>query len=329
MTANHSPEFTRTQVTLATELVEVALAAGDLERAAEGYEHRATALFELGDLRGAKADFATLSKLAAELRQPSHDWLVAVYGALVALLEGELAHAENLVAGARSLAERVLSWNAAVSYGLQLFMLRREQGKLEEVEDLVRRSVEEYPTYPIWRCVLIGMAAELGYVGEARAALEALAADRFATLPFDEEWLVSMSLLAQTARALGDVEHASVLYELLLPYSERVAVAYTEISAGSVSHYLGLLAATMERWDDAARHFEAALVVNARIGARPWLAHTQEDYAQMLLAQRTTDRDKALELLGDALATYRDLGMETWAQKESPTASRPATRSHG
>ena len=331
VTANHSPEFTHTQVTLATELAEVALTAGDLERAAEGYEQRAGALFELGDLPGAKADLATLSRLAAELRQPSHDWLVAIHSAVVALLEGELADAENLVAGARSLAEHVLSWNTAVSYGIQLFMLRREQGRLGEVEDTVRRSVEEYPTYTMWRCVLIDMTAELGYMAEARATLEALAADRFAAVPFDEDWLVSMSLLAQTARALGDAEHASVLYELLLPYSERVAVAYAEISVGSVSHYLALLAATMQRWDDAARHFEAALAMNARIGARPWLAHTQEDYAQMLLAQRT-DRDKALGLLDDALATYHDLGMQACAQtlasKETPAAGRPATRSH-
>ncbi|MEK6272993.1 MAG: hypothetical protein AABM42_10160 [Actinomycetota bacterium] len=193
--------------------------------------------------------------------------------------------------------EDAQSWSAAVSYRLQLYVLRREQARLEEVEDLVRSSVEEYPTYPIWRCVLTQMAAELGYTAEARAALEALAADRFASLSFDEGWLVSVGLLAETASALGDAERASLLYELLLPYGDRVAVAYPEISTGSVARYLGLLASTMRRWDDAARHFENALAMNERIGARPWLARTQSEYAQMLVARDAPgDTEKARRL---------------------------------
>jgi tetratricopeptide (TPR) repeat protein len=47
-------------------------------------------------------------------------------------------------------------------------------------------------------------------------------------------------------------------------------------------------------------------------GARPWLAHTQDDYARMLLARAGPgDRERAQELLDAALATYRELGMET------------------
>ena len=102
---------------------------------------------------------------------------------------------------------------------------------------------------------------------------------------------------------------AAVLYELLLPYGDRVAVGYPEISTGAVARYLGLLAASMERWNSAERHFDDALKINTRIGAHPWLAHTQHDYARMLLPCATTDREKALELLAEALATYRDLGM--------------------
>jgi len=318
MAANQHSENIRTQVTLATELVLVAMETGDLERAAEGHGSRLTAQIELGEMRKAKADLTAVAKLAEELRQPSQDWLVAVYSALVALLEGELAEAEGLIAGALRLGERAQSWNAAVAYGLQLYVLRREQGRLAEVEDLVRRSVEEYPTYPIWRCVLAQMAAELGHTAEAREALEALAADRFATLPFDEGWLVSVGLLAESARALGDVERASVLFELLLPYSDRVAVSYPEISTGSVSRNLGLLATVMERWDDAERHFEEALEVNERIGARSWLARTREDYAWMLLARgKPADRDKARKLRSAAAATYRELGMAPTTRRHS------------
>ena len=109
--------------------------------------------------------------------------------------------------------------------------------------------------------------------------------DDFAGVPVDEEWLASMCLLADLAASLGDTRRARVLYEFLSPYRERVGTSYPEISVGAVSRYLGLLVAVESRWDDAERHFEDAIEVNRRIGARPWLAHTQEDYARMLLAR--------------------------------------------
>jgi tetratricopeptide (TPR) repeat protein len=310
----HSPDFTPEQVGRATELIEVAAEAGDLERAAEGYEHRAVALLELADMPGAKADFAAMAKLAEELRQPSQEWYVAVYNALVALLEGELAEAESLIAGALSLGERALSRIAAVCYRLQLYMLRREQGRLVEIEGLVRRSVDEFPHFPIWRCAWAQIAAELGHAAEAHSWLGDLAADNLAKVPFMDDWHVSMVLLAETASTLDDIEHAASLYRRLLPYGDRVAISYNAISTGSVARHLGLLAATLERWDDAQGHFEDALATNERIGARPWLAHTYTDYARMLVARGGPgDRDRTLELAGFAVQGYRSLGMDSFA----------------
>jgi DNA-binding NarL/FixJ family response regulator len=46
------------------------------------------------------------------------------------------------------------------------------------------------------------------------------------------------------------------------------------------------------------------------MGARPWLAHTQHQYAVMLLARNQPgDRDKAVSLLHEALTTARELEM--------------------
>jgi hypothetical protein len=101
-----------------------------------------------------------------------------------------------------------------------------------------------------------------------------------------------------------------MLYELLLRYADRVATTYPEISLGPVSRYLGLLAATTNRSDDAVRHFEDALAMSERIGARPWLAHTQDDYGHFLIRRgRLDDPDRAHELLDCARATYAELGM--------------------
>ena len=152
---------------------------------------------------------------------------------------------------------------------------------------------------------------EVGQTTLARERFELFAESDFARLTFDEEWLVSMGLLAEQATALKDAERARTLYDLLVPYADRVATSYSEACTGSVSRYLGLLAATSSRRELAGRHFDDAIVMNERIGARPWLAQTQEDYARMLIEGGTerADRSQALALLDRAESTYLDLGM--------------------
>jgi tetratricopeptide (TPR) repeat protein len=325
MASHHSPDFTREQAEIANELVQVALQANDLERAVDGYDGHFLASVELADLSSAYADLDAMAALAEELRQPAQRWLVAVYRALLALLEGRLEEAEQLIIETRSLGERAQDWDATVVYGLQLYLLRREQGRVSEIKELVRRAAVDNPTYPIWRCVLVSVLAELGSTSEARTELEALAADGFGRLPFDEEWEVSLCFLAETAARLDDAAGAATLYGLLVPYADRVAISYPEISVGPVARFLGILAAATARWDDAERHFRDSLELSARIGARPSLAHTQTDYAQMLLGRDDrSGSDEVVILLDQALATYRELGMDSHARRVASLRERAA-----
>jgi DNA-binding SARP family transcriptional activator len=324
ISSSHSPEFTPEQVTRATELVAVAIEAGELELAVEGYEHRAEARLELGDMTGAKADLEEMAKLAARLRQPSQDWFVTELRAHQALLEGRLVEAERLIAEALDLGQKAESWSAAVSFGLQMYMLRSHQGRIAEIEHDVRRSVTDYPTYPIWRCVLTNMTAKLGGGSEASELLDGLADDGFSAIPFNEMWMGSMNFLAEAAALLDHRAGADALYALLLPYADRVAVATPEMSAGAVARALGLLAATLGRLDEAEGHFDHAIALNDGIGARPWSAYAREDYARVLLdgggAARAT---RAEELLLQAERTFRELGMDGDAVR---AAQRIATR---
>ena len=279
---HHSPDHVRAQLELATELIEVAGRAGDKERVFDGHEERFDALVELGDVEAARAELAAMARVARDLRQPSQAWLVGAHEALLALFAGSLEEAERLVEAARDLGERTQGWNATVTHRLQLYALRREQDRLGEIEDLIRRSVAEFPTYPIVRCVQTHVLAALGAHDEARAALETLTRGRCAALPFDEEWLVSTCLLADAAVALGASRSSTVLYELLAPYDDHVAISYPEVSIGAVALRLGALAATIRRGDDARRHFADALAMHDRIGAHRWHARTEREAARLL-----------------------------------------------
>jgi tetratricopeptide (TPR) repeat protein len=90
-----------------------------------------------------------------------------------------------------------------------------------------------------------------------------------------------------------------------------------------VERVLGLLATVMSRHDDATSHFEAALERNARIRSPLWVAYTQHDYARMLLLRgRPGDRERARELLDQALATVEELGFTSLAAHVRPLRLR-------
>jgi tetratricopeptide (TPR) repeat protein len=247
--------------------------------------------------------------------------------ATVALFQGRFEEGERLMDEALALGEGAQRSDAVLSYRIQRFTLARECGGLEEIEETIQRSLDEYPARPMFRCMLASLYADLGREREAREVFESLAAGRFGKLPVTNEWLFSLGFLVEVASFLGDLERAETLYELLLPYSTRNASTADYIATGSVSRYLGVLASTMSRWGDAERHFEDAVAMNGRIRARPSLAHAQEDYARMLVERgRPDDREKHRELLTEALKAYRELGMDAFAAKVSRSLRRLPSR---
>ena len=289
-----SPANTRELLDQSTELLRIALEVGDLERIFEAHDHRLERLFELGEMGAASAELGAMARVAERLRQPTQSALVTGCRARLALHEGRLEDAAELIdAGSAATGEGSDTAKLAFTFQLQRHLLERELGRLGAAAQLVRRSIDAYPDRPIWRCALAQLEAELAHEDEARRALDALAADRFSAILFDDSWLASMCFLAEATALLGDAERAAVLYERLLPYADRVAVTYSEISLGSVARYLGLLAAAIGRPSEAELHLDAAEKANRRIGARPWLDRSRRDRERLSSASAAARRPRA------------------------------------
>ena len=315
------PDRAEERVAIAAEILGLAEEAGDDERTFEALFWRLETLLDMGDLPGMRALLEVSAGMADDLKQPAQLWYVAVTRALLALFEGRLGEAEELIGRALALGQRAQSWEALVYYRIQMFGLRSAQGRLEEMEEILRRSVEEYPGYPVLRCVLASVLCELERDAECDLIFEGLAADDFAELPRDEEWLFGMTLLASACAFLGDVPRAKVLHDLLVPYADRNALSVPDLSTGSVSRSLGVLAATAGDRDGAIAHFEEALTMNARMGALPWLAHTEHEYARVLLDGAAGEEvERARGLLRVAVDSYRELGMDSWADRAAAEA---------
>jgi DNA-binding SARP family transcriptional activator/tetratricopeptide (TPR) repeat protein len=313
-----APDTISECLALADELRDVAGHIGDRERVHEGHFHRFVAQLVIGDVVEAEKDLAASSRITEELRQPAQLWQVRASQAMLALAAGRLTEAEELMQQALVLGERAQPGWAMNAYRFQRYTLGDFRGQFEEAEPAIRDSAAAYPARPVFRCALAHIHARLGLGSDAQRALDALARDAFSTVPFDMEWLVAMSLLAETCSIVGDLESSAVLHGMLLPWAAFNAADPVEGVRGSVSRYLGLLAATMERWDDAACHYEDAIAMNERMGARPWLAYTQSDYGHMLRDRgNPEDTARADELLAAAEETYRELGMASDARGDN------------
>ncbi len=233
------------------------------------------------------------------------------------------SRSEALTAGRRALAP-----DAVFVFQIQMFVLRKELGQLQAIESEIAGFVEAYPTRSLCRCVLANLHSELGRHEEARSIFEEYAASGFAELPLDDEWLLSTTLLSEVCTALADVPRAATLYKLLLPQSTMVACLWNEVSVGSVSRYLGRLCATQSRWQDAAAHFESALEINRRMGARSWLAHTYRDYAFALLqSDGPGAAERATDMLGQATVIDQELGVDALVRPGLST-TKLATPAH-
>jgi predicted ATPase len=303
-----APDTLSDVLALAAELQEVSRS--DRERIVAASMLRHSVGLVLGEVRNDDPALAAALAVAEELGQPTQLWLITATRALVALGTGKLREAEKLMSFARELGERALPEGAIPHHEMQRYTLALFRGGVEEVEPGIHQLAAAYPARPVFRCAVAHVHASLRRAADARRVLDALAAHEFATIPFDQEWLFALTLLVEVCVFLSDANRAAELYDLLRPWGGLNAVDPAEGFMGSVWRYLGLLATLLGRTDVAAAHFEDALVANERMGARPWLAYTQHDYAQLLRSRDGPgDRGRAENLLAAARVMYSELGM--------------------
>ena len=302
--------------------------AQDTKLETAGEHHRAMVFLETGRMAEYREALDAAQRLAAELRQPAVRCLATVVTASLALLEGRFADAEALIESALRSGASSVPWDAVIFSQVQRFALRIEDGRLAEMEPAIRRSVEEFPTRPLFRCLLARLLTELGDEDGARSVFEQLAADRFAVIPVNNDLLLSLSHLAEVAWFLRDAGRGAVLHGLLLPYRGLV-VDTLETSTGAVDRYLGLTALTAGDLETAERHLHDALHLSTRIGSQPWTARTQADLASLLLARdQPGDREQAAGLLQAALGTARRLGMTVFAERAREDLARAGGDGH-
>jgi class 3 adenylate cyclase/tetratricopeptide (TPR) repeat protein len=299
--ATFAPDLLEQRLAYINIQLESSDASGHLEAACEAYGWRATSMIESGRLDSVHSDVKSMQRLADAIGQPWYRAMAQQRRAMVAQLSADYATAEALANESLS-AVRDQQMALLAGYAGLTWAVRRDQGRLSEVESALIDFSRLAPDVPAWQSTLAVTALELGRFDDARVALQALVAKGLDAIPRDWLWLATMVLASEVAAEIADLELVRELSDLLRPYERRgVPIAIGVGYLGTTSRALGLLASRIGDHRTAVRDLSDAIAIEERLGAPTYVARAKLALARMYFERgEAEDSRRASELLREA-----------------------------
>ncbi len=303
-------------LTLAAELEALSVPGTDPWHELYATSNQIRALVCLGRLAEATTMLERHVAFSERGRYPAFQFVGHAFEAVLLLAAGRFDAAEEAAERAHTLGSAGNSPFDAGVYGLQMFAIRREQGRLEEVVPVLKLVAAAQTDQPMWRPGLAALYTDLGMLDEARTQFEALAPGGFRAIPRDSVWPACAAFLADVCVALDDASRARVIYEELSPFAGRNLMAGMTISVGPAERFLAKLAALLGQVELADTHFVSALALAERSGSPVWQARVLHDHARLHATQGRTA--EAVDLGRQARQIALMLGMKGLASAPVP-----------
>jgi AAA ATPase domain len=290
----------------------LAIELGDRERLLRTLGRLAVTHLSLGELAAADARIAAFEALARELKAPWIGWRAQAMRSMRAAMHGRFEEAEQLGDEALRLGKDAGDPAAERIWLTSREGLLRAAHRLDEMlawEPRARRARASFSNASFWQATGAALVhARREDRDNVRAYLE--------LLPDGYRWpvanLFALFFLIEPAALAGTPDLTSDLYDRLraLP-DEYVTLGMAFLSwEGPVSRLRGVLAASLERWDEAWAEFEDAAARCRRLDVRPHLARAEYDHGCARLRRGAAgDGERARELFESARAHAKELGM--------------------
>jgi DNA-binding CsgD family transcriptional regulator len=293
-----------------------------------GAKWRIDAALEGGDTATAEDELARVSALAQRTRLPLVRWHDLRLRASYVALHGRFAEALALneqarVVGATELAQDLSAAGMSGAFLYQYAMVTGTDVDLDGEAVPLLELADDVPIVQASRAVV-------ALVGGRRDE----AADRYAALRprvGDPDFVESAGVaetLVPLVEEFGDAEAAGAVATIIAGITARGPVDAAGAGVyccGSLEVLLGRLAAVRAEWDDAVAHFEEALRVDTRTGARPAAVNDRIGLAGALLDRgHAADLPRVRELTLAAAAAARRLGMPVPERRAAALAERAA-----
>jgi tetratricopeptide (TPR) repeat protein len=199
----------------AVELRRIALETRDFDKLGPAGAYRALASYMGGELAGWYAGLEDMRLVVAKTGQPFWDWVVGCHEHCHQFMAGDFAQAEATAERLRQLGYTFGSDDTEGPYGIQMFMLRRETGRLEQVRPLITGDPAEDDA---WLPGLLAMYTELGMDRSAHRVLWILLDSLDEAERATAVWPAVVTFLAQAAIRLADDDALDVVEPLVAEY---------------------------------------------------------------------------------------------------------------
>jgi DNA-binding CsgD family transcriptional regulator/tetratricopeptide (TPR) repeat protein len=307
-----APQFLAERHELATRACQLAHQARQPLAELWGHVWLVDAAFQAGDLAAVDYELGRIEQFAAYRKHGLAWWhlhrLRATRAALVGDLDAAVAHNE----AARAVALQIGAGSTTGLYYAFLNQLALLRGTIDrEAAEATLAMLQQVPGIPLVRIFIPLIYALLGERDLARATFE-----EFRHMPGTVEvglrWAALLAHIGITAVMLDDTETADRVYTELSGLAPTYAAdgSGPVFCIGSLQRPIGDLALTTGRVDEAIRRYTDAIEMNARIGARPFLALSRFGLAKALVAKGGPgDLRTARTLAAEAAAEFRRLGL--------------------
>lgn len=252
-----------------SEIVDVAVAAGDGPLELLGRRLRFVAALEAGDRAAVDDEAGAFARRAAVLANPLYSWYVPLWGAQHALIVGDLDQAEAQIDEVEALGRAAGSTNGPMLAAVARLMIADERGDHAGVIAMVESLGTDAPELTDYLSAIGSMAwarLNAGQVAEAAALLDRLHAVGLEEVAVDAEWLANLFNVVRTAAAL-DHPLLPLAVGALEPFAHLMA--FEGIGAGLYGP-VGIAVATgcaaLGRPDEAVAHALAAVELAAPFG---------------------------------------------------------------
>ncbi len=247
---DYGPEALDRRLSETAEAVALADRLGDPVAGCNARLNRIDACMQAADIVAVDECLAEFATLAESTALPLHIWQLHMTLSWRALLDGRCDDAEAAAMTAFEIGSAGGHTEAMLAYGLQLIEIRRHQGRLDEMVDLLKEAQTDDQAVAGLRQALAAVYCEIGRFEEARPLFAQDVVTGFDDFPGDEMWLAIMTICATSASALQDHDASRILYEQLLTYERRIVAVYSVVY-GAIARHLGCLATVLGRYDDA------------------------------------------------------------------------------
>ena len=150
---------------------------GDTELQAEAMSWRVPAFVAVADIPAGARRGRGAAAMAEITEQPFNLHVAEHYGAAIALSTGSWTAAEAMARRSEQAGRMLTGRDASGTYGIQMFSLRREQGRLAELASVIRILARRRARARGHGARARGLLVELGMEAEAKRELERIASE--------------------------------------------------------------------------------------------------------------------------------------------------------